>query len=265
MIVTSSARICLAFIASTTLALAACGGDPPPPPATPSPPAVEPPKPRAPELASTATAPPPKPEVAWTTVVDFAALPPARAAKPEDKKLLALVTDIKKTHKECAASTPTITSQTASQGAFTAKGTKETALIVEWDCNAPKSKAPAPALVFRRLVVVGGEKGDKVTREVEVPERLIGAMTDVDSDGDNELILVNGSGLLNARLLELADAPAGQLALIFAWTSLGSSDCTGGEQDAPKLLYRVTDSTEFKAERAKKACSATPPPAPPKK
>jgi hypothetical protein len=199
--------------------------------------------------------------VPWKTIVDFSTITTTRAAKPEDKKIIALATDIKKTHKECAAATPTISSQGSSTGAFTAKNTTESAYIVEWDCNPPKTKTPAPALVFHRLVVVGGEKGDKLSREADVPERTIGGISDHDSDGDNELILVNTSGTLSARLIELADAPAGQIAVVFSWPSLGSGDCTNGEQDAPKLTYRMTDAAEFNAERTKKACTAaaTPP------
>ncbi len=208
----------------------------------------------------------PPPEKPWSTIVDFASLPPARASKPEDKKIVALATDIKKAHKECAGQAGTITSQTPSQGAFTAKGAKETAYIVEWDCNPKGTKTPKPELVFHRLLVASGDKGDKLTREVDVPEKLIVGVSDVDSDGDNELVLATGAGSkIEARLVELADAPAGQIALIFAWSDLGSSDCVEGQQDVPKLLYRMTDSPEYKADRAKRICQAPAPAAPPKK
>jgi hypothetical protein len=250
----------LALVLSTSVLLAACGGEPPPAPVAPAPP--PPPDPVAPPPATTpapiATTPPAKPEVPWKTIVEFVS-PPTRAAKPEDKKLFALLPDIKKTHKECTAAAPFVTSQSATQGAFTAKGLKENAYVVEWDCNPKGTKAPAPALVFHHLVIVGGDKGDKISREVEIPERLILAMTDIDTDGDNELVLGNAPGVLSARLVELGDAPAGAVAPIFTWTSLGTTECKpGAEQDAPRLLYRMTDAQEFEAERTKRPCPAAP-------
>ena len=254
MIVIRTGRVPAAIVLSTSLLIAACGEDPKPPPATPAPAPLEAPTPPPTMAPPAPTASAPPPEVPWATIVDFGSLPPARAAKPEDKKLIAMLTDIKKTHKECAGMTAVVTSQSATQGAFTAKGIKETAYVVEWDCNGKAAKAASPALVFRRLVVVGT---DKISREVEIPERLIGAMTDVDNDGDNELVLVNGVGVLNARLVELGDAPAGSVAPVFSWPTLGTSDCApGGEQDVPKLLYRSTSGQEFNAERAKRPCPA---------
>jgi hypothetical protein len=252
-------RVARSLVLSTSVLVAACGGEPPPAPAAPAPPPSEPvAPPPATTPAPTASTPPAKPEVPWKTIVELVS-PPTRAAKPEDKKLFALLPDIKKTHKECAAAAPLVTSQSATQGAFTAKGLKENAYVVEWDCNPKGTKAPAPALVFHHLVIVGGEKNDKISREVEIPERLILAMIDIDTDGDNELVLGNAPGVLSARLVELGDAPAGALAPIFAWTSLGTTECKPGtEQDAPKLLYRMTDAQEFEAERTKRPCPAAP-------
>jgi hypothetical protein len=241
---------------------AACGGDPAPPPAPPTPPVVEPPPPPPPPPA-TASAPPP-PEAPWNTIADWASLPPLHAAKPEDKKIIALASDIKKAHKECATATGVITSDTPSPGAFTAKGAKEVAYVVEYDCNPKGTKTRNHDLVFHKLLVVGGDKGDKLTREVDIPEKRIVGVSDVDADGDNELVLATGkSTKIEARLVELADAPAGQLAPIFAWSDLGDSECIEGQQDVPKILYRMTDSPEYKAEHAKRICTAPAPTAPP--
>jgi hypothetical protein len=257
----SAIRTCTLANVFLSMFAVACGGEPPPQPPPAPQPAVEPPPAPPPPTAST---PAPKPEAPWTTLVDFAQLPGPRAAKPEDKKLFALVTDIKKAHKECGAATPTVTSQSPSQGAFTAKGVKETAYIVEWDCNGnvKGTKTSKPDLVFHRLVIAN-EKGEKLTREVDVPEKMLVGMSDVDADGDNELVLVTGGGNIEARLVELADAPAGQLAPIFTWSSLGNADCVDGQQDVPKLLYRMTDAPEYKADRAKRLCQAPAPPTPP--
>src|SRR5437762_13696851 len=106
----------LALAAVTVLALVACGSDPAPPPAQP-PPLVAPPPPEPP--ASPPPAPAPPPEVEWKTIFDFASLPPARVAKPDDKKIVALATDIKKAHKECGAAGAAISSEAPRQGAFT--------------------------------------------------------------------------------------------------------------------------------------------------
>jgi hypothetical protein len=249
------------FFTALAALVPACGGDPPPAaPATP-PPGDPPPPPADP---APPPAPPAPPEVAWTTIVDFASLPAPHTATADDKKLIALATDIKKSHKECTGATPVVTSHSQSQGSFTAKGVKENAYLVEWDCNPKGAKTPAPEKVFHRLLIVGGEKNDKLSREVEVPERLIGTMTDLDNDGDNELVLVSSPGTLSARLVELGDAPAGQLAAVFAWPSLGTSECAPtGDQDAPKLLYRKTDSQEFKADRGKRPCPVAATPAAP--
>lgn len=255
----------LLFATSSTLVVG-CGGDPPPAPVTPAapPPAEAAPPPVVP--APTASTPPAKPEVAWTPIVDFVSLPTTRPAKPEDKKVLGMLTDIKKTHKECAAATPTVTSQSATFGAFTNKTAKENAYIVEWDCSPKGAKAPSAALVFRRLVIVGLDKAnvaDKLSREVEIPEHIIGAMTDIDSDGDNELVLVTSPGLISARLVELGDAPPGAVAHVFTWTALGTTECVAGEHDAPKLLYRKkAEAQEFISEKGKRPCPAAPATAP---
>jgi hypothetical protein len=252
----STSRLALAAI--LLACTAACGGEPPPPPATPPPPAPEPPPPPPP--APTASAPA-KPEVEWKTMYDFADKNEPRTAQPDDKKIIALVTDIKKAHKECANATPTISSQSDKQGSFTAKNVKESAWVVEWDCNAKGAaqKDKKRELVFHRLVVTAADdKGaPKLTREVDIAEKRIAGVSDVDSDGDNELVLVSGwSSKIEARLVELADAGAGQVAVIFTWPDLGDSECVNGSQDVPKLMYRMTDSPEYKAEHAKRTCTA---------
>jgi hypothetical protein len=265
-------------LAAVLLACSAgCGSDPAPPPAAPPPPAPEPPKPPEPPPAPPVTAPPAKPEAEWKTIYDFAEKHTPRTAQPDDKKIIALATDIKKTHKECANATPTITSQTEKPRAFTSKTAKETASIIEWDCN-PKGttqKDRKRELIFHRLLVTAADdKGaPKVTREVDVPEKRIAGVSDLDADGDNEFVLVSGwSTKIEARLVELADGGKNEVAVIFSWPDLGDSMCVNGSQDVPKLMYRMSESPEYKAEQAKRPCaaptpsaSATPAPPPPKK
>lgn len=252
-------RTTLAVLAAASVALplyaVACGGEtqtaPPPPPPTASVTASAEPPPSASVTApATASAtPPPPPEVPWKPVVDFASLPPARVAKPaEDKKIVAAGSDIKKAHPECAGATARVASQAT--GAFTAKGASETAYVLEWACGKGKT-----ASTVHRLLITGAD--GKMVREHDVNASQIGGTTDLDLDGDNEIVVVSASGALTARLVDVSD---GDIKIVYEWTQLGSHDCVNGSQDAPKLVYRKTDkSMDFQAEPAKKACTAPAP------
>lgn len=253
-------RTTLAALAAASVALplyaVACGGEsqtaPPPPPPTASVTAsVEPPPPASvtASVTATASATPPPPEVPWKTVVDFASLPPARVAKPaEDKKIIAAGSDIKKAHPECAGATARVASQAT--GAFTAKGATETAYVLEWACGKGKT-----ASTVHRLLITGAD--GKMVREHDVNASQIGGTTDLDLDGDNEIVVVSAAGALTARLVDVSD---GDIKIVYEWEKLGSHDCVAGSQDAPKLVYRKTDkSMDFQAEPAKKACTAPAP------
>ncbi len=231
----------------------ACGGEtqtapPPPPPPGPTETASAPPPPPASSpTVSASAAPPAAPEIPFKPVVDFAALPPLRAAKPDDKKIVAAAGDIKKTHAECAGAPVRVASQAT--GAFTTKGATETAYVLEWTCG----KGKAQTFVHKLLIL---DAAGKAIREHDVNASQIGGITDLDLDGDNEIVVVSVAGALTARLVDVSD---GDIKIVYEWAQLGSHDCVNGTQDAPKLVYRKTDkSMDFHAEPSKRACSAAP-------
>src|SRR5258708_7925854 len=161
-----------------------CGADTPQPvvgqgfadaASTPTPTDTTPP----PATSDTATPPPPPPqEEPWKTIVDLSSALPAYQGKPDDKKIFAKL----KKPVSCPAGKPKITS--SFPGSFTAKGATEMAYLIEYNCGV---KLATP----HQLVVAGG---DKITRAADVPESMIGGISDVDADGDNEIVLVGMNG-----------------------------------------------------------------------
>jgi hypothetical protein len=252
------------LVVAAPLALLACGGEEPPPqppPTTaglPTPPPVESPPPPTASAASTATTPPPAPEIPWKDLYDMDNPPtPHVATKDDDAILTKAIGAHKKSQADCKGAKATVaTIQDDAQGSFTGKGQQENAYTVRLSpCGAKDDTQDK----FKLIVV--GQDG-KVARNIDVNEQWIAGTSDIDSDGDNEILLVGtnstGGVITNtARLVELTDAS--KLQIIFDWHEVTRSTCNGTPDDkaeSAKIQYRVnaTGGMDFQAAKKPGTC-----------
>ena len=215
-------------------ALLGCGNDQPQPvaPTTTSTaplPTVPPVDTSPPPTASaTATTPPGPPEIAWITIYDLDNPLTPPAATPDDEKLLTKAIGAhKKSQMECVGKAGSVaTIDGAANGSYTGKGLTETVYLIRL---SPCGAKDASGDKFK-LVAIGG---DKVTRSVDLPEAWIAGTTDVDGDGDNEIVAIGGSNAggvisVTGRLLEISDP---KLQVLFDWHEIAHSVCKGAPDD----------------------------------
>ena len=151
---------------------------------------------------------------------------------------------------ECKADGPQAVAWTAGgvKGSFTAKGVQEVAYIL----NVKPCK-PTPGKDEERhwLVVVNG---GKVVVDFEVREHTLMQVTDVDEDGDSELLLISGdeTGETTARMVDIA---GGILQPLYDFGTVSKGKCEGGAKDVMRaaVRYRVKPAgTEFQIDRKQK-------------
>jgi hypothetical protein len=233
-------KILKAFLLVSSAAMAACASSP----------AATPLGPAATESASGNAG-----DDGWRVLVDFDHPPQMPSIAEHDKILEKLVGAHRHDPKECAGDGPkTIASlQGGIEGAFTAVGVKETAyLLTTASCDDP----PGVDKDKHRLIVMSA---DKVALDKEITEHVLVAVKDLDSDGDNEIVVMSGrkadpAGSFSARVV---DTEGGQLAEMFDFGELAWTRCAGDKKtlQSATILYRVKGtSLEYKADKRQRPC-----------
>jgi hypothetical protein len=149
-------------------------------------------------------------------------------------------------------------------GAFTAPGANETVHLIDWRCmpkstmRPEKTKGYAFAMVpapqpFSRYELVVTSSSNEIVARTFVPEDMLPAVSDVDSDGLNEMVLVKTPTEANRRSEELKKRAftarvvrfvVGELAIVYDFENVGLW-CGRGEKEirVPVLEYRNEKST----------------------
>jgi hypothetical protein len=155
-----------------------------------------------------------------------------------------------KSKDDCAASgAHTIARATGGYtGAFTKRGATEQLYMVHTrDCG---SDAPDK----HHLVILGD---GKVEVDVEVPERMIAFVHDLDQDGDNEILLIgahkdNEAVVFTARMVDTED---GHFDTLFDFKEISRSTCPDGGAESALIKYRISGTRiEYAAEKRARPC-----------
>jgi len=191
----------------------------------------------------------------WELVVDMDRPPTLPTIAQHDRILDRLVGPHVHGLEECKASGPKAiaTLQGGVEGSFSGVGKKETAyLVTTRGCDDPADRDTDK----HRFVVMAG---DALVIDQEVAEHSLVAVSDVDADGDNEVVLVGGSrgdatGSVTARLV---DMEGGQFAEVYGFGEVARTRCPAGAGSlmSSRILYRKQGtSMEYKNERRERPC-----------
>ncbi|MBI5535654.1 MAG: hypothetical protein HY898_23185 [Deltaproteobacteria bacterium] len=191
----------------------------------------------------------------WKELVDLDHPPTLPTIAEHDKILDKLVGPHRHDRKECTADGPktVATLQGGLAGTFTAPGAKQLAYIVTTvGCQDPVDRDTDK----HRLVIM---EGDKVVLDKEITEHTLVAVSDLDADGDNELLALSGknadaTGTISARLL---DTEGGELQVLFDFGEVARTRCAGGKGtlQSARIVYRIQGtSMEYRAQKREKPC-----------
>lgn len=195
--------------------------------------------------------------VGWKLVVDMDAPPSLPTIARHDEILDGLVGPHADDRSQCKPGGPKLiaTLQGGLSGAFTGPGKKESAyLVTTRGCDDPPDK---DADKHRFVIMSDGV----LVIDQEVTEHAMVAVSDLDADGDNELVLVSGhsddpGGSISARLV---DTEGGQFAVIYDFGEVARTRCPGGRGvlSSSRILYKVKGSSmEYRNERRERPCPA---------
>lgn len=191
----------------------------------------------------------------WKLVVDMDAPPSLPTIAQHDKILDGLVGAHADDRSQCKPGGPKLiaTLQGGLSGAFTGPGKKEVAyLVTTRGCDDP----PERDTDKHRLLIMS--EGVLVIDQ-EVSEHAMVAVSDLDADGDNEMVLVSGhrddpTGSVSARLV---DTEGGQFSAVYDFGEVARTHCVGGKGtlSSSRILYKVKGSSmEYRNERRERPC-----------
>ena len=173
----------------------------------------------------------------WQVIVDLSAQVPAPVIVEQERVLTLVVGPHVSSAARCAdagASSTLATLSGAFAGAYTAKGAKEKAYVVN-------TRPCGGGMETHRFVVLADMK---IKVRAPVPEDALYSVHDLDGDGDNEILLLgtNANGGTTAHLYSAEDA---QLQELVDFGEVGRGSC-----EWARILVRVRGtSMEFHADK----------------